>query len=299
MTDATHKNVVWITGAGGLIGSYLVRLGAILSPWQVVGLTRSQLDLLDFPAVRQAFRAQKPTAIIHCAALSKSPECQAAPAIARKTNVDATACLAELAADLPFLFFSTDLVFDGQKGDYVETDAVNPLSTYAETKVAAEQIVLANPRHTVIRTSLNCGTSPSKTSAFNEQMRRAWEKGDTLNFFRDEYRNPIPAFITAAITWKLLNQRQPGLFHVAGADKLSRAEIGALFAAQWPELKPKFKIGSLKDYQGLPRSPDTSLNCAKIEAFQTYPVRGLKWWLQNKPEDHHQDAFVHRPTRPG
>lgn len=298
MTEATNKQAVWITGAGGLIGNYLTQLAKCQPSQHVVGLTRTQLDLLDFAAVRAAFRAQKPTAIIHCAAMSKSPDCQAQPELARKINVEATALLAELAADIPFIFFSTDLVFDGKKGDYIETDAVNPLSTYAETKVAAEQLVLANPRHTVIRTSLNCGTSPSKTSAFNEQMRHAWENGETLNFFRDEFRNPIPALITAAITWKILGRRRSGLFHVAGADKLSRAEIGELFAAQWPELKPKFKIGSLKDYQGQPRSPDTSLNCAKIEAFQTYPVRGLKWWLQNKPEDYHQHVFVHRPTRP-
>ena len=36
--------------------------------------------------------------------------------------------LAELSADVPFLFFSTDLVFDGHQGNYGEDDAVNPLS---------------------------------------------------------------------------------------------------------------------------------------------------------------------------
>src|SRR5262245_4846748 len=110
--------VVWITGAGGLIGSYLVRTAPQYAPqWQAIGLDRGKLDLLDFSAVRAAFRAQRPQAIIHCAAISKSPVCQANPELARKINVEATARLAELAAELPFVFFSTDLVFDGKQGN--------------------------------------------------------------------------------------------------------------------------------------------------------------------------------------
>src|SRR5882672_9561687 len=120
---------VWITGAGGLIGHHLIQTATPFVPrWQARALTRPQLDLLDFPAVRNAFQEHEPAAIIHCAALSKSPDCQANPALARKINVDATALLAELAANIPFVFFSSDLVFDGQKGNYVETDTVGPLS---------------------------------------------------------------------------------------------------------------------------------------------------------------------------
>jgi nucleoside-diphosphate-sugar epimerase len=61
-------------------------------------------------------------------------------------NVEVTKLLAELAAEIQFVFFSTDLVFDGRKGNYVEADAVNPLHVYGETKAAAEEIVLKNPR---------------------------------------------------------------------------------------------------------------------------------------------------------
>lgn len=217
--------------------------------------------------------------------MSKSPECQANPTLAKKVNVDTTALLAELAAEMPLVFFSTDLVFDGRKGDYVETDAVNPLSVYAETKLAAELIVLANPRHTVVRTSLNGGTSPTGDRGFNEQMRRAWQVGQTLNLFNDEYRSPIPAAVTARATWEMLLKRQTGLFHVAGTERLSRAQIGEALAARWPQLNPKFKVGSLKDYQGAPRSPDTSLHCAKAQAQLSFPLPGLTAWLKNHPDE--------------
>ena len=280
------SDTIWITGAGGLIGNYLVQTASqFASGWHAHGLTRKNLDLLDAIAVRRAFREQQPRAIIHCAAMSKSPECQAKPELARKTNIESTGLLAELAADIPFIFFSTDLVFDGRKGNYVETDSVGPLNVYAETKVAAEKIVLANPRHIVVRTSLNGGTSPTGDRGFNEQMRRAWQAGETLKFFSDEYRCPIPAAITARVVWELLNKQQAGLFHVAGSERLSRVQIGQLLAARWPQLNPKFAVSSLKEYSGAPRSPDTSLNCSKVQKVLSFPLPGLTDWLAKNPKE--------------
>jgi dTDP-4-dehydrorhamnose reductase len=284
LTEANSKPVVWITGAGGLIGHHLDQTAPQFAPrWQARGLTRQQLDLLDFTAVRRAFHEQRPAAIIHCAALSKSPDCQAQPELAHRINVEATALLAELAADIPFIFFSSDLVFDGQKGYYVESDPVGPLSAYAETKVAAERIVLANPRHTVVRTSLNGGTSPRGDSGFNEQLRRACKREQTPKLFVDEFRCPIPAVVTARATWELLNGGASGLLHVAGAERLSRAQIGQLLAARCPELNPKFEVGSLKDYSGAPRAPDTSLHCAKAQSLLSFPLPGLGQWLEENP----------------
>jgi len=151
------RETIWITGAGGLIGHYLVKSAQEFAAGiKAVGLTRARLDLNDFVTVRREFQSQKPAAIIHCAALSKSPACQANPALAWKLNVEVTKVLAELAADIAFVLFSSDLVFDGRAGNYDETASVNPLSVYAETKVAAEKIVLVNPRHTVVRNLTQC-----------------------------------------------------------------------------------------------------------------------------------------------
>jgi dTDP-4-dehydrorhamnose reductase len=285
-SSAPHPPRVWITGAGGLIGNALVNAASRLAPqFQALGLTRKEADLEDFDTVRRLFQTQHPACVIHCAALSKSPDCQANPARARRINVDATALLAELAADIPFVFFSTDLVFDGAKGNYTESDPPNPLGVYAETKLAAERIVLANPRHTVLRTSLNGGVSPVGDRAFNEEMRRAWREGRTLDLFTDEFRCPLPAVVTARAVWELLLKNQPGLYHLAGAERLSRWQIGQIIAARCPELDPKMRPGSLRDYQGPPRSPDTSLNCAKVQELLSFLLPSLRTWLAANPEE--------------
>jgi dTDP-4-dehydrorhamnose reductase len=276
----------WITGAGGLIGRYLAETQtAAAVQFEIIPLTRLMLDLTDFAAVEKRFRAERPALIIHCAAMSKSPACEANPAVANKINVEATAQLAGLAADADFIFFSSDLAFDGRKGNYIETDPVNPLSVYAETKVRAEQIILKNPRHTVVRTSLNSGASPNGTSAYNEQLQAAWKKGQTLNLFFDEFRSPIPASVTARAVWELAGQHQSGLYHLAGGERLSRLDIGKLAAALHPELKAAIKPCSLREYQGAQRPADVSLDCTKIQKLLSFPLPGLAQYLQDHPEE--------------
>jgi dTDP-4-dehydrorhamnose reductase len=248
-------------------------------------LNRGELDLMDFGSVRQLFAREKPGAIIHCAAMSKTLACQANPALARKINVEATAFLAELAAGIPFVFFSSDLVFDGTQGNYDESAAPNPLNVYAQTKAEAEQIVLRNPRHTVIRMSLNGGVSPTGDRGFNEEIRRAWQAGRTLKLFTDEFRCPIPAAVTARAVWELMEKDKPGLYHVAGRERLSRWQIGQLLAARWPDVPARMEAGSLKDYSGPTRSPDVSLNCGKAQALLSFRLPGLTEWLKANPDE--------------
>lgn len=278
--------LAWITGAGGLIGNCLVQTAPrFASGWRIHGLARSQLDLLDFAAVRRTFADQRPQLIIHCAAMTKTPDCQEQPELARRTNVEATALLAELAANIPFVFFSTDLVFDGRTGGYGESSPTNPLSYYGETKVAAERIVLANPRHLVVRTSLNYGSSPTGDRAPNEQLRLAWQRGERPRLFTDEFRCPIPAVVTAQAVWELIQGNCSGLFHVAGSERLSRYAIGELLAARWPQLNPQLDAASAREYPNPPRPADTSMNCAKAQAVLSFPLPGFSGWLQAHPNE--------------
>jgi dTDP-4-dehydrorhamnose reductase len=203
--------------------------------------------------------------------------------------------LCEFAADIPLLFFSTDLVFDGAKGNYNESDAPNPLTVYAETKVAAEQIVLANPKHTVIRASLNAGRT-ARGNAFNEQWLATWQRGEATKLFVDEFRSPIAAEITARAVWELVAAKQPGLFHLGGSERLSRFEIGRLLlttlglpasaGAKPPEVgAPSVLIepGSIRDYTNLRRAPDTSLDSSRIQRLLSFPLPRFSDWLREHP----------------
>jgi dTDP-4-dehydrorhamnose reductase len=270
----------WITGAGGLIGSQLVRM--VPPEWTARGLTRADFDLTDFAALRAAFECDRPQLVIHCAALSKTLDCERDPAAAWKNNFDVTRTLAELAAEIPLLSFSSDLVFDGSKGNYTEEDAPNPISVYAESKVAAERVVLANPRHTVIRTSLNAGQTRAG-SAFNEQWLGALRRGATLDLFVDEFRSPIAASVTARAVWQLVAANQPGLYHLAGSERLTRHAIGMLLTTHEPALAARIKRGSIHNFSEMRRSPDTSLDCGKIQRLLSFPLPRFSDWLRENP----------------
>jgi dTDP-4-dehydrorhamnose reductase len=278
------RPTIWITGAGGLIGNYLAQTAAAFAPeYQARRLTRATLELSDFAAVERAFREENPAGIIHCAALSRTPECQAHPDLARLMNVEVTRKLAELAADIPLIFFSTDLVFDGQQGHYSEAAAVNPLSVYAETKIAAEQIVLRNPKHTVVRISLNAGISPTRDHAFNEQVLLAWQAGKTLRLFTDEFRSPMAAEVTARAVWELLKLRATGIFHLAGSERLSRWQIGQLLLKKHPEFAGLLEAGSLRENNGAPRPPDTTLDSGRIQSMLSFRLPGFTDWMEANP----------------
>ncbi len=279
--------LAWITGANGLIGNYLVQTAPrFAANWRVRALTRADFDLLDFAAVRREFQKDKPQLVIHCAAITAVGDAQKNPELARRVNVEVTRQLSELAAEIPFIFFSTDLVFDGRKGDYIETDAPNPLHLYGETKLAAEELVLRNPGHLVVRTSINGGVSPAGNRAFNEELRRSMQSsGQGMKLFTDEFRCPIPAVETARAVWELAQKNCSGIYHVAGAEKLSRLQIGELLVKRWPEVKTKIASGSAKDFPGPPRAMDTSLDISKVQKVLSKPLSGLGEWLSANPNE--------------
>ena len=274
----------WITGTGGLIGSYLVGTAAACVPqWRVHGTGREDVDLLDTNAVEDHFDRVRPDVVIHCAALGRPSSCEENPALATRLNVEATRRLCRLAHEINLIFLSSDLVFDGRAGHYDESATVNPLGAYALTKVAAEEIVLSNPRHTVIRTSLNAGRSPTGDRSFTESLRAAWQAGAAVKLFTDEFRCPIPAAVTARAIWELTVMDRPGLYHLAGAERLSRWQIGRILAQRWPHLNPRLEPASRLNYAGPPRPADTSLNCAKMQALLSFSLPRFTDWLAAHP----------------
>ena len=281
---------IWVTGAGGLIGSHLLKVPVSTDLWSICPLDRKSLNLADFRAVEDWFSRSSPDVLIHCAAMSKTGACQRDPDQAWLQNVTVTEHLAGLCRDIPFVFFSTDLVFGGDSSHYDEETETCPRMWYGETKAAAEKVVLKNPRHLVIRTSINFGDSPTGDRSFNEDMLAGWRRGAVASLFIDEFRCPIAASVTAALTFELLEKGARGLYHLAGGERLSRFDIGNGVAEFYRRridrgaldlpAKSLCLVGeSLQSYQGPPRCPDASLNVSKVEAFLGRKMPKFTDWI--------------------
>ncbi len=274
---------VIITGAAGLIGRYLIKSAPRWAPdWEVRGLTRADLDLTDYTSVERRWESMKPSAVIHCAALSRTRDCEQNPEKAREVNVDATDHVARLSEKIPFISLSSGEVFDGRKGWYSETDETNPINVYGKTKVEAEQIVLRNPLHTVVRIVLTAGTSQIGVRGFVEEMCREAKSGSRVTLFDDEFRCPLPAGVIARAIWGLLDQDKPGLYHLGGSERLSRWEIGQALLPWYPELNGRLVKASSRDHRGTPRPADLSLKCEKIQSLMSFPLPGFRGWLAGR-----------------
>ena len=274
---------VVITGAAGLIGQYLVKTAPRWAPqWDVQGLTRADLDLTDHVAVERAWQRFQPSAVIHCAALSRTKDCEQDSQLARRVNVEATAHLARLCTDIPFIFLSSGEVFDGRREWYQEDERPTPINVYGKTKAEAEQPVLQNPHHTVVRIVLTAGTSGNGDRSFVEDMCRTAKAGKNVTLYADEFRCPLPAGVIARAVWELAARRQPGLYHLGGSERLSRWEIGEVLRPWYPELNGRLVKGSSQDHRGAPRPADLSLNCEKIQRCLSFPIPGFRSWLDGR-----------------
>lgn len=274
-----------ITGAAGLIGHYLVKSAPRWAPdWQVLGLTRDQLDLTDRAAVTSVVRRHNPDLIIHCAALSRTRDCEQDPDRAKRINVEATATLSELARNIRFIFLSSGEVFDGAASWYCEADEPNPINEYGRTKLEAERVVLQNPIQTAVRIVLTAGTSESGNRSFVEDMVIAASAGNTVTLYADEFRCPLPAGVIARALWEVARQDNPGLYHLGGSERLSRWEIGQLLLPWYPELQRRLIKGSSRTHKGAPRPLDLSLSCDKIQKVLSFPLPGLRSWLTERTQ---------------
>lgn len=127
-----------LTGASGFLGKYILRHPQ--SDWKIIGTYHEnqptgrgefhQINLTQKSRVETLFERVRPDAVIHTAAISKAGLCEAQPKLTQDINVSVPHRIAVQCTktNIPFLFTSSDLVFDGKNAPYQETDLPNPLS---------------------------------------------------------------------------------------------------------------------------------------------------------------------------
>ncbi len=264
-----------ITGASGNLGGYLLQALAGTSErvtaWsgvrsgELFGIALQPVPLTERDTVVRAFRQAQPEIVFHSAAMSSMVECARHPEPAYAINAGGTAVLAELAAATRarLLLVSTDLVFDGEKGDYREEDSPSPLSVYGRTKHAAEQAVLAQPGAVVARVSLLFGPSVAGRPAFFDEQLRRLRAGEQLTCFADEWRSPVSLLDAARALIALARSDYTGLVHLGGPERLSRLEMAQRLAVYLRVDPALLAASSRTTAGGEPRPRDTSLNSSR------------------------------------
>jgi len=272
-----------ITGASGFLGWNLCH--AASTAWQVVGTTFShpfafkntiikKIDLRDFSALKTLLDQVQPDGVIHTAAAKDPNFCQERPTESRQINVDVAVNLAGLCADreIPFVFTSTDMVFDGTSAPYSETSAVSPLNTYGEQKVLAEELILARaPQTAICRLPLMFGDPGPVAQSFLQPLVDQLKSGSAVNLFTDEYRTPISGrAVTPGLLLALESAR--GILHLGGSERISRFEFGRLVVETFNLTPANINPCLQQDVvMAAPRPPDLSLDSSKANQLGFAP----------------------------
>ncbi len=284
----SRQPTLWITGISGFLGWHLAQVAA--PDWHIYGTyhqqplslpagltgTTAALDLLDFDAVTAALETYQPDAVIHTAALSKPNACQQQPEASYAINVNATEHLARCCAiaGVPLVFTSSNVVFDGQLPPYRETDTPCPVNLYGTQKAEAEQRLLdAYPQAVVCRLPLMFGPATPTASSFLQDFLTKLRSGQRLNLFTDEYRMPADARAIATGLLLALQHSGLGILHLAGADRLSRYDMGQLLIDIWQITTANIHPCRQADVpMPAPRPPDLSMDTTKAQALGYRPL---------------------------
>lgn len=235
---------ILVTGASGLLGlnfcleqsnSHFL-IGVDRGSLRHTPFERVQADLTAPQAVFRLIESLRPQAVLHTAALANLEACEADPAAASLLNAEIPGLLAQACArhSIRLLHLSTDAVFDGAKdGFYTEEDAPNPQSVYARTKLQGEQNVLsAYPQAAVARVNF-FGWSLSGSRSLAEFFYNRLSAGDFANGFTDVSFCPLFVGDLARLLTQMLEKELSGLYHVVGAEALSKYDFGIRLAQQF------------------------------------------------------------------
>ncbi|MCK5019780.1 MAG: SDR family oxidoreductase [Candidatus Peribacteraceae bacterium] len=227
---------IFITGGSGLLGSNLAKMAILkfndvysnfLNHYvQIEGVTFNKLDLSN-PAECDYINTLRPDYIIHCAALTNLDYCEKHPDEAYQHNVLATKNMIDIAnkCGSKFIFISTDSVFDGNRGNYSEKDATNPISIYAKTKYDAENIVInSNLESIVVRTTI-FGWNIQNKYSLAEWMLNKLENKENFPAIEDIFFTPLLVNELATMLFKLIEIDAKGIIHLGSNNRVSKLEF--------------------------------------------------------------------------
>lgn len=234
---------ILITGGSGLVGRHIYQalqqqafMDTLVATHFTYALPETvYLDLLQpLPDwVTQVYW----DVIIHAGAMTQVDACESREAESYAATVQTTVSLLQLAANSGALlvYLSTDYVFDGQAGPYTEEAVPHPLNVYGRHKLTAEQLVCAYEHHLVLRITNVYGTE-ARNKNFIARLVQQLEKEEQVEVIApvDQYATPVNAADIARAVVLLIRDERRGVYHIAGTDYLSRAQLLQRVARYYP-----------------------------------------------------------------
>jgi dTDP-4-dehydrorhamnose reductase len=252
--NKNFKMKILITGSNGLLGQKLVYKLRNSQDITCIATARGEnrlvktegylydtLDITDLENVKSVFARHKPDVVINTAAMTNVDACETEREACWLMNTTAVEhqvkTLEKLKTENPgynphFVHLSTDFIFDGTRGPLDENEKPNPLSYYAESKLAAEKIVQASSLDWAIaRTVLVYGIVDNMSrSNIVLWVKSNLEQGKKINVVDDQFRTPTLAEDLAEGCILIAKKRAKGIYNISGKDFYSILELAQTVA---------------------------------------------------------------------
>lgn len=235
---------ILVTGASGLLGlNFALRFAGT---HEIVGVTHRhnlagapfpvvRMDLTEPGAVARLLDEARPEVVLNCAALAQPDVCEKEPALTERLNARMPGELAMAARHrgIRLVHISTDSVFDGFKGRYAETDATNPINTYARSKLAGELAVAGAYPDALFARVVFYGWSLGGSRSLAEFFFYSLSAGRKVQGFTDAIFNPLQVNDLAEILMAMIQKDLTGLYHVYSAEPISKYDFGICIARRF------------------------------------------------------------------
>lgn len=196
------------------------------------------IDLDDEPSVADLFARETPRLIINCAGVCDVGTCEESPEFAHRVNVEGTrVLLAHAPASARIVHCSSDHVFSGDRGPYVESSKPDPISVYGRTRVEAEGLVAARPNTLSLRAGLWIGPSATGRNGHLDWLRDRHRRGLPMTVVADELRSAVWAEDAARRVWDFALSEVTGIRHIVAERIVARPVLAAY-------LNERFAIGA-------------------------------------------------------
>lgn len=269
-----------IFGAGGMLGTALARVAP--EPESTVSVPHPELDIRDRRAVLERIRAEAPSTIVNCAALTAVDACESRRREASEINGEAVAHLAEGARQVSahLVQVSTDFVFDGRRSTpYREEDETGPLSVYGGTKLLGERRALAWDDSLVVRTSWVFGPGGANFVATMARLLREGKK--PLRVVADQTGCPTYSRFLARAIWELVGLRSRGVVHYRNREPISWHGFASAIATRLGDPDEVEPISTEELARPAPRPRYSVLD---VSRFESLTGRGVERWSEGLEE---------------
>ena len=231
-----NKNKILLLGGSGFIGLHLrARLVAHMGEDQVVA-TYNETPFpggVKFEALSMDLRQAVPDLEVfsHAVILFASThpdDCARNPEASQALNVTVVKAIIDQLdeSNVCPVFASTEMVFDGQKGDYVESDPMNPVLLYGKQKAEVEEYLRGHvPGALILRIANVYGSDPAGGGIIAGWYKTVADGAETVRCASDYIASPVHVEDVAETVRRLMEGGCHGTYHIAGPQSLSRLEI--------------------------------------------------------------------------